>query len=115
MPFDASTTHAGRRTFLPRLGTLVLDNAKGTVIAVDRGCLWVTLERDPRDVILVGGMRFLIDREGRTVIAAEADSRLRLLKTRSAGERITAAIGRAASGAITAWTRRLARQTVPYF
>lgn len=115
MPFDAATTNASRRTFLPRLGTLVLDNAKGTVIAVDRGCLWVTLERDTRDVILVGGMRFAIDRDGRTVITAEADSRLRLLKTRSAGEWIAAAIGRAASRTITAWSRRLARQTVPYF
>ena len=40
------------------------------MIAIESGCLWVTLERDPRDIVLVKDMRFEIDRTGRTVIVA---------------------------------------------
>ena len=50
MPFDLSTIDRARTTFLPRRGSLVLDGVEGTIIVVDSGCLWVTLERDPRDI-----------------------------------------------------------------
>ena len=103
------------RTFLPRRATLVLDNAEGTVIAVDRGCVWLTIERDLRDIILVPGMRFEVDRRGRTVIAAEEDSQLRVIRTPTAVERITARLRRAGSAAIRNWSTRLARQTAPYY
>jgi len=75
----ASLTRRPRRLVLNRRKTLVLDNAQGTIISVDRGCLWVTLERDLRDIVLAKGMRFQIDRSGRTILAAETDSTLRLL------------------------------------
>ena len=78
MPFDITASQYPRSTFLPRRGSLVLDGAEGTIISVDSGCLWVTLENDPRDVVLGGGMRFEVDRSGRTVVVAEEDSRLRL-------------------------------------
>ena len=103
------------RTFLPRRATLVLDNAEGTVIAVDRGCVWITIERDLRDIILVRGMRFEVDRRGRTVIAAEEDSQLRVIKTPAAAERMKAWLRRAGSAAIRDWSTRLARRTVPYY
>jgi hypothetical protein len=77
MPFDFSPVPPQRR-FLPGQSTLQLDDAEGTVIAVERGCLWITMENDPRDIVLAPGMRFEIDRSGRTIIAAEEDSRFGL-------------------------------------
>src|ERR1700746_2618543 len=64
MAKTVSLTHRSRRSVLNRRQTLVLENAQGTIIAVDRGCLWVTLERDLRDIVLTKGMRFQVDRTG---------------------------------------------------
>jgi hypothetical protein len=97
MPYDIATTSLRHRRFLPKRGTLVLDGAKGTTIAVDQGTLWVTLERDLRDIILTGGMRFEIDRGGRTLIAAEADSRLRLIRRKTLRGRFRAWLKRTRS------------------
>jgi hypothetical protein len=77
MPFDFSPVLSQRR-FLPSRSTLQLDDAEGTVIAVESGCLWITMENDSRDIVLAPGMRFEIDRSGRTIIAAEEDSRFGL-------------------------------------
>jgi Protein of unknown function (DUF2917) len=104
-----------RRAFLNRRETLVLDNAQGTIIAVDRGCLWVTLEHDVRDIVLAKGMRFQIDRSGRTIIAAEADSRLRLFAPETLGHRIATAMRRAVARTFNAWAARPTRRAVPYF
>ena len=111
----ASPTRRPRRLVLNRRKSLVLDNAQGTIIAVDRGCLWVTLERDLRDIVLAKGMRFQIDRSGRTIIAAETDSTLRLLAPETSRDRIVAAIGRAVTQALNGWAGRLTRRAVPYF
>jgi hypothetical protein len=115
MPFDLATPDRTRSTFLPRRSSLVLDGAEGTIISVDSGCLWVTLERDPRDIVLADGMRFEIDRRGRTVIVAEEDSRVRLIRKSTALERIAAWLARASSAAIRRWSCRLSRRAVPYF
>ena len=64
MPFDPSSPQRGRRAHLPRRESLILNNAEGTTITVDAGCLWVTMERDPRDIVLLPGMSFEIDRTG---------------------------------------------------
>jgi hypothetical protein len=101
--------------FLPRRGTLVLNHAEGSVIAVDHGCLWVTLEGDVRDVILERGMRFTIDRSGRTVIAAEADARFRVLAPTSLRNRIVTWLVRNAERSWRRWKHRLARHFVPYY
>ena len=61
MPFDPSTPQRARRAYLPRRESLILNNAEGTTIAVDAGCLWVTMERDPRDIVLLPGMSFVND------------------------------------------------------
>jgi hypothetical protein len=119
MPFDSIRQRPalgrGRQVFLPRRGTLVLDRAKGAVIAVDDGCLWVTLEQDLRDVILVGGMRFEVDRSGRTVIVAEEDTRFRLVEATSLRDRIATWLVGKAQRTQKRWADRLARQPVPYF
>jgi Protein of unknown function (DUF2917) len=115
MPFDLATPDRTHSTFLPRRASLVLDGAEGTIIAVDGGCLWVTLESDPRDIVLAEGMRFEIDRRGRTVIVAEEDARVRLIRKATAVERIAAWLERASSAAIRNWSCRLSRRAAPYF
>ena len=53
-------------------GELVrLDGARGTTLRVTRGRVWLTQERDIRDVVLESGDVFTIDRAGRTVIEAQ--------------------------------------------
>jgi hypothetical protein len=111
----ASITRRPRRVVLNRRKTLVLDNAQGTIIAVERGCLWVTLERDLRDIVLGKGMRFQIDRSGRTILAAETDSTLRLLAPETTRDRVVAMIGRAVAQALNGWAGRLAQRAVSYF
>ena len=104
-----------RRAYLPRHSTLVLDDAEGTVIAVERGCLWITLEHDLRDVILVPGMRFQVDRKGRTIAAAEDDTQLRIIRAPSRAERLGGWLRRAISRAIRNAASRLAGQPAPYY
>jgi hypothetical protein len=115
MPFDPSTSERTRSTFLPRRSSVVLDGADGTIITVDGGCLWVTLERDSRDIVLTKGMRFEIDRSGRTVIVAEDDSRVRFTRASTALERSAAWFRRASAATIRDWARRLSRRASPYF
>ena len=103
-----------RRATLKRRETLVLDNAEGTIVAVDRGCLWLTLEHDLRDIVLTRGMRFQIDRAGRTILAAENDSAIRLLAPVTLLERARAWASRLASRWIDGEAARLPRRAVPY-
>jgi hypothetical protein len=119
MPFDSVRTEYVRRTHLARHSALILDGAAGTIISVDRGCVWITLERDPRDVVLVTGMRFEIDRGGRTVVVAEEDSRLRLTRPFTRSERIATKLGaylrRATRRFVARQSYRLAHQRAPYY
>jgi hypothetical protein len=111
MPFDPSTPQRGRRAYLPQRESLILDNAEGTTITVDAGCLWVTMERDPRDIVLLPGMSFEIDRTGRTVIAAEEDSRFRLLSEVTPAGRAVSWLAQQAAR----WTLRQPRRVAPYY
>ena len=104
-----------KRAYLPRRGTLVLDNREGTVIVVESGCLWITLERDPRDIVLVKDMRFEIDRTGRTVIVAEEDSKFRLLASETRLERARAWLERLAARTRARGRAGVARRVVPYY
>jgi hypothetical protein len=114
MAFDFSPVLSPRR-FLPGRSTLQLDDAEGTVIAVESGCLWITMENDPRDIVLVPGMRFEIDRSGRTIIAAEEDSRFGLLAPADGGEGVRAWMARKLAAVLG---RRAAARSfgfVPYY
>ncbi len=53
---------------------VLLDDAQGTALRVARGTLWITLERDTRDIILSTGETFTIDRPGRTIVEAQDPS-----------------------------------------
>jgi len=48
-----------------------LDGARGTTLRVTRGTLWLTQERDTRDIVLSAGDVFTIDRGGLTLIEAQ--------------------------------------------
>lgn len=107
-----SLSRRSRRTVLRSREALLLDHAQGTVIRVERGCLWVTLESDPRDIILAKGMRFEIDRPGRTIVAAETDSTLRLQAPLTRRERLATALLRTVVPLLNAWSGRGARRTL---
>ena len=113
MPFDRPSNRTARRTYLPARETLVLENARGTVIAVDHGCLWVTLEGDTRDIVLTDGMRFEIDRRGRTIAVAEENTRVWLSTPKSLRERLGARLRRTFRQAKEA-RGVLFRRAVPY-
>ena len=57
---------------------VLLDDAHGTRLRVTRGTLWITLERDPRDVVVTTGDAFTIDRPGRTIVEAQDRSTVRV-------------------------------------
>jgi hypothetical protein len=50
---------------------VLLDDAQGTTLRVARGTLWITLERDTRDIVISDGESFTIDRSGRTIVEAQ--------------------------------------------
>ena len=114
MPFDFSPVLSQKR-FLPGRSTLQLDDAEGTVIAVESGCLWVTMENDTRDVVLTSGMRFEIDRSGRTIIAAEADTRAALVAPKPCVDDTMAAWIAGKLAAFDRWASRKATAFVPYY
>ncbi len=114
MPFDFSPVLSPKR-FLPGRSTLQLDDAEGTVIAVESGCLWVTMENDTRDIILMPGMRFEVDRSGRTIVAAEEDSRFGLLEPSDSAEGVVAWMGRRLAATLGRRAARGALAFVPYY
>lgn len=110
MAYTTTALHI-HRSALRRRQSLVLADAVGTVVAVDRGSVWITQEKDTRDIVLSRGMRFQIDRPGRTIVAAEAPSVLKLLVPPGWKERIGNALRQTAAR----WGRRLKRAAVPYY
>jgi hypothetical protein len=114
MPFDFCPVLSQKR-FLPGRSTLQLDDAEGTVIAVESGCLWVTMENDTRDIILMPGMRFEVDRSGRTIVAAEEDSRFGLLEPSDSTEGVAAWVARRLAAALGRRVPRGALGFVPYY
>ena len=53
---------------------LELDDARGTTLRVTRGTLWVTQERDRRDLVLGVGDAWTIERHGLTIGEARGDA-----------------------------------------
>ena len=111
MPFDF-VPKLSQRQFLAGRKTLQLDNAEGTVISVESGCLWITLENDARDIVLMPGMRFEVDRSGRTIVAAEEDSRFGMLAPGDCQEGVSAWMARKLAAVLG---RRAPRGCVPYY
>ncbi len=114
MPFELVAS-APQRRFLPARTTLQLDDAQGTVISVASGTVWLTMENDTRDVVLTSGMRFEVDRSGRTIIAAEEDTRVALVTPQICSDGIAARMTRSLSSAFDRWAARKAAVLVPYY
>jgi hypothetical protein len=53
-----------------------LDDARGTLIRVTRGTVWITQEHSYDDVILHAGDAWTVERDGVTIIQAHDDARL---------------------------------------
>ena len=53
---------------------LELPDARGTTLRITRGTLWVTQDRDRRDIVLGPGDTWTIERHGLTVAEAQGDA-----------------------------------------
>ena len=95
-----------------------LDGGRGTTLRVTRGTLWLTFERDPRDVVLTAGDVFTIDRGGLTLVEAQGAATVCVIARHVAELRLRQR--RAGPGArLYAWLREiadagLARGWAPY-
>lgn len=47
-----------------------IEDARDMQVRVDKGALWITQERDTRDVMLQAGDSFRLDRDGAALISA---------------------------------------------
>ena len=59
---------------------LRLCDGQGRAIVVFEGQVWITLQDDPRDLVLAAGESFSIDRPGLTLVQAFRDSKLMLVE-----------------------------------
>jgi hypothetical protein len=53
---------------------LRLPDARGTTLRVTRGTLWITQDRDVNDIVLAAGDTWTIERDGLTLVEAQADA-----------------------------------------
>ena len=95
-----------------------LPDARGTTIRVTRGALWLTQERDRRDVLLTAGDAWTVERDGLTVAEARADTSL-VIAGRSMPRTSIARHGRRWYERVMAWLRATAagslhRDHAPY-
>jgi Protein of unknown function (DUF2917) len=114
MPFDFVPT-LSQRQFLAGRTSLQLDDAEGAVISVESGCLWVTMENDSRDIVLTPGMSFEVDRSGRTIVAAEEDSRFGLVAPGDCPDGIAAWMGRKLASFFSPRAQRRSWDCAPYY
>jgi len=63
---------------LDRWQTVELLDAAGTTATLDRGCVWITMAGDRRDIVLGSGQSFTVDRNGKTLLHAEIPSTVRI-------------------------------------
>lgn len=64
---------------LAKGGLFRIHDGRGRRVECLSGCLWLTQEADPRDVVLEAGEGFTIDRDGDTYLSALSDSRFVVL------------------------------------
>jgi hypothetical protein len=51
-----------------------IDNGRGLSVTALKGTVWITQDRDVRDIILSAGQSFVIDRNGVTLVYAFRDA-----------------------------------------
>jgi len=77
-------------------------DGQGRAIVVFEGQVWITLQDDPRDIVLAAGESFSVDRPGLTLVQAFRDSKLILVE---AAPRTTALSTTAGSHELYQWAR----------
>jgi hypothetical protein len=94
--------------------TVELIDAAGATASLLKGCLWITMDGDTRDIVLAAGESWTIERNGRTLLHAESPSTLRI--TEPARNRDSHPALARAFGAAAAWIGRTFRRTgAPYY
>lgn len=71
---------------LPRHATLELADAGGARITVLTGSVWITQDRDTRDILIGPGDSFTVDRDGLILVHAMELARVHVEQPVSAGE-----------------------------
>jgi len=63
---------------LPRRALHRVADAAGVTIRCQHGCVWITLDDDPRDIVLEAGQDFSTQAHRRAIVYALQPSRLRI-------------------------------------
>jgi Protein of unknown function (DUF2917) len=99
---------------LDRWQTVALIDAAGVTAALDKGCVWITMDGDRRDIVLSAGQSWTVERNGRTLLHAEAPSTLRITDP-AVDQAHHPALPRALA-AVTDWVKRTFRRaSAPYY
>lgn len=56
--------------------SLPMQDARGTILRVNRGSLWITQENDTQDIVLRTGDTWVVERNGLTIVEAQSDTSL---------------------------------------
>ncbi|MCO5106124.1 MAG: DUF2917 domain-containing protein [Burkholderiaceae bacterium] len=80
-----------------------LPDATSTRIVCEAGSVWITIDNDPRDIVLAPGQSFLVDRRAGALIYALEDACVRVVEraapsARGAWSAGAAAVARFAAG-----------------
>jgi hypothetical protein len=70
---------------LAKSQAVTLTDARGSEIKCLGGALWITQDRDPRDIVLQPGESFTLDRVGPAIVWALAASSVEMVPARQAG------------------------------
>lgn len=70
---------------LERGEIVTLHHAAGVDLQVAAGCVWITQERDRRDLLIFAGRRIRLQSDGKTVVSAYRGARIALLPGAGAG------------------------------
>ena len=99
---------------LDRRDTISLIDAAGAIATLEKGCLWITMDGDIRDIVLAAGQSWTVERNGRTLLHAEAPSTLRI--TAPVPERTRRPALQDILAAVADWAERaFQRMRAPYY
>lgn len=61
-------------------GLARLPDAQATRIVCEAGTVWITIDNDPRDIVLSSGQSFVVDRRAGVLMSALEDTSLRIVE-----------------------------------
>ncbi|MEO5699368.1 MAG: DUF2917 domain-containing protein [Casimicrobiaceae bacterium] len=105
----------GPTLMLDRWQTIELIDAAGIVAAVKTGCLWITMENDPRDIVLEPGDTWVLDRNGLTLVHAEVPSAVALSEQVSRQRGPMGRLHAAWRALLRRWSAMPGREWAPYY